>query len=236
MGQGLVLNRGGRRLLDGVDLRFDGQGLLAILGPNGAGKSLLLRVLAGLIKPDDGRVEWAGSTPDRRRATRLGFVFQKPVMLRRSVLANVEYALASLPEKLSRTEKRQRAEQALEHAGLTALAKSPARVLSGGEQQRLAITRALALKPEILLLDEPTASLDPAQTGHIEKLIADARDNGTGTGIVLISHDRAQARRLADEVLFLHKGQIAERTATRDFFESPQSEAAQAYLDGRLVY
>lgn len=228
-GHQLVLERGGRRLLDGIDIELHGHGLLAVLGPNGAGKSLLLRVLAGLIEPDSGYVRWAASAPDRARATRLGFVFQKPVLLRRSVLANVEYALAELPRK----ERRQRGFEALEMAGLTALAKSPARVLSGGEQQRLAIARALSLRPELLLLDEPTANLDPAQTQHIESLLSDAR--GRGTGIVLISHDREQARRLADEVLFLHAGRIDERTAADEFFQSPKSEAARAYLDGRLV-
>jgi len=232
-GEGLSLARGGRRLLDCIDIELYGRGVLAVLGPNGAGKSLLLRVLAGLIAPDSGSVLWAGCAPDRARATRLGFVFQKPVLLRRSVLANVEYALASLPRNLSRSGRRQRAFEALEMADLGALARSPARVLSGGEQQRLAIARALSLRPELLLLDEPTANLDPAQTQHIESLLIEARNRGTG--IVLISHDREQARRLADEVLFLHGGSVDERTPAGEFFRSPKSAAARAYLDGRLV-
>lgn len=228
--RGLLLERGGRRLVDKVDLQIDGHGTTVIMGPNGAGKSLLLRLLSGLIEPDAGSVRWAGRTPDRVRAPKLGFVFQKPVLLRRSALANVKFALRG---GFTKTERNERAEAALQRAGLLRLAHTPARLLSGGEQQRLAIARALAPEPEILLLDEPCASLDPAATAAIEALVIDAKLRGTR--IVLVTHDVGQARRLADDVVFLHHGEIVERQPARIFFDKPESEAAIAYLAGRLV-
>jgi tungstate transport system ATP-binding protein len=230
-GIGITLRRNGRVLLDGVSVMFDGRDFCALMGPNGAGKSLLLRVLANLIRPDGGTVRWAGAAPDRRRAPKLGFVFQKPVTLRRSVRANVRYALAAAG--IRGREGRRRAEVVLERARLSGLARSPARVLSGGEQQRLAIARALAVEPELLLLDEPSANLDPSSTAAIETLLRDAADNGTK--IVLVTHDIGQARRLAETVVFLHAGRITETGAAGTFFDAPQSEAAKAFLAGQLV-
>ncbi len=230
-GIGITLRRNGRMLLDGVSVMFDGRDFCTLMGPNGAGKSLLLRVLANLIRPDSGTVRWAGAAPDRRRAPKLGFVFQKPVTLRRSVRANVRYALAAAGVRGA--EGRRRAEAVLERARLSALARSPARVLSGGEQQRLAIARALAVEPELLLLDEPSANLDPSSTAAIETLLRDAA--GNGTKIVLVTHDIGQARRLADTVVFMHAGRITETGAAATFFDAPQSEAAEAFLAGRLV-
>lgn len=227
---GLLLERSGRRLVDGVDLRIDGDGITVIMGPNGAGKSLLLRLLSGLIEPDAGNVRWAGRAPDRVRAPKLGFVFQKPVLLRRSALANVKFALR---HGFTHSERNDQAEAALRRAGLQRLAHTPARLLSGGEQQRLAIARALAPEPEILLLDEPCASLDPAATAAIEALVIDAKLRGTK--IVLVTHDVGQARRLADDVVFLHHGGIVERQPAGIFFDNPKSDAAKAYLAGRLV-
>lgn len=227
---GLLLERGGRRLVDGVDLRIDGSSLTVIMGPNGAGKSLLLRLLSGLIEPDGGSVRWAGRAPDRTRTRKLGFVFQKPVLLRRSALANVKFALRN---GIPRAERNELAAAALQRAGLKELAHTPARLLSGGEQQRLAIARALASGPEILFLDEPCASLDPAATAAIEALVIDARLQGTK--IVLVTHDIGQARRLADDVVFLHRGRIVEQADAGAFFDAPDSKAARAYLSGQLV-
>lgn len=227
---GLVLERGGRRLVDGIDLSIDGSALTVIMGPNGAGKSLLLRLLSGLIDPDAGGVRWAGRAPDRIRTRKLGFVFQKPVLLRRSALANVKFVLRN---GMPRSERNERAAAALQRAGLADLAHAPARLLSGGEQQRLAIARALAPEPEILFLDEPCASLDPAATAAIETLVADARLQGTK--IVLVTHDIGQARRLADDVVFLHRGRIVEQAPAETFFDAPVSHPARAYLSGQLV-
>jgi len=230
-GRGLAFERGGRRLLDGIDIEIAGTGTLVIIGPNGAGKSLLVRVLAGLIEPTAGEVTWAGRPPQRRRAPKIGFVFQRPVLLRRSAQANIEYALAVAG--VPRPGRAERAQAALARARLTHLAGSPARVLSGGEQQLLSIARALATAPEIMILDEPTSNLDPAATKAIEALLDAVRSEGTR--IVLITHDLGQARRLADEVAFLHHGRMIERTERKGFFASPRSEVAQAFLRGEIV-
>jgi tungstate transport system ATP-binding protein len=230
-GEGLVFERGGRRLLDNIDIEIGGAGTLVVIGPNGAGKSLLVRVLAGLVVPTVGKVTWAGAAPDRRRAPRIGFVFQRPVLLRRWVLANIAYALAVAG--VARSEHGRRAHAALERARLTHLAHSPARVLSGGEQQLVSIARALAMGPEILILDEPTSNLDPAATIAIEGLVGIARSEGTR--VVLITHDLGQARRLADEVAFLHRGRLIERAPSAAFLARPETPEAQAFMRGEIV-
>ncbi len=230
-GRGLVLERAGRRILDAVDIRLANDGICVLLGPNGAGKSVLLRVLAALVPPDAGTVTWGGQAPRRDLRRGLGFVFQKPVLLRRSALANVRHALRAAGA--GRGESLARARAAMEFAGLSALARSPARLLSGGEQQRLAIARALALEPEALFLDEPTANLDPAATARIEALIHDV--TAAGRKVVLVTHDVGQARRLAGRVLFLHQGRIVEDAPAHAFFQAPASGAARAYLAGQIV-
>lgn len=224
------VRRDGRDLLNGLDLSVEAPGFTVIMGPNGAGKSLLLRVLANLIKPDTGQLQWCDSAPNRQRAGGVAVVFQKPVLLRRSVLANLEFALdaAGVPKPSRRI----RANELLAMAGLQSLSGSPARVLSGGEQQRLALVRALASAPQVLLLDEPTASLDPQATRDFEQLAKSIHDSGTK--IVMVTHDVGQAHRLADEVVFMHRGQIVEVAPTVDFFERASHPACQAYLQGEL--
>jgi tungstate transport system ATP-binding protein len=230
-GEGLAFERGSRRILDALDIEIGGRGTLAMMGPNGAGKSVLVRVLAGLVRPTDGGVTWAGTPPDRRRAPKLGFVFQRPVHLRRSVLANVTYALAVAG--VAKARRNERALSALRRARIAHLAQAPARVLSGGEQQLLSLARALATEPELLILDEPTSALDPAATTAIEELLAEAR--AQGVRIVLITHDLGQARRLADEVAFLHRGRLIERTPRAEFLDRPRSPEARAFMCGEIV-
>lgn len=230
--RGLTLELGGRRLIDGVDLDLRAGGRTVLMGPNGAGKSLLLRLLHGLIPPTAGVVQWSGEVEGRALRRRQAMVFQRPVLLRRSVAANIAYALAA--QGVPRRERRSRTQEALRWARLEALAERPARVLSGGEQQRLALARALSTHPEVLFLDEPTANLDPASTQAIEELIEAAHRDGTK--IVLVTHDLGQARRLADEVVFMHRGRICEHSAAEAFFEAPGSESARAYLAGRLIF
>jgi tungstate transport system ATP-binding protein len=230
-GEALAVERAGRRILDDIDIEIDGRGTLVLMGPNGAGKSLLTRVLAGLVRPTAGRVSWGGVAPDRARAAKIGFVFQRPVLLRRSALANVTYALTVTGAP--RPERHARALAALTRARIAHLAETPARVLSGGEQQLLSIARALATEPEILVLDEPTSNLDPAATVAIETLIGEVRS--TGVGVVLITHDLGQARRLADEVAFLHHGRLVERTPREQFLLQPRSPQAQAFMRGEIV-
>ncbi len=228
--RGLRLHLGGQPLVDGIDCAFATGRRTVIMGANGSGKSLLLRMMHGLIRPSEGQVLWRGRPLDRAGRDAQALVFQSPVMLRRSVLANLRFALAV--QGVPRRDRRTRAEAALEQARLTALAHRPARVLSGGEQQRLAIARALACRPELLLLDEPTASLDPASTALIEEAVNAA--HASGVTVLLVTHDAGQARRLADDIVFLHAGRVAERGAAAQVLNRPRSEAARAWLEGRL--
>ncbi|GAB4350256.1 MAG: ATP-binding cassette domain-containing protein [Gammaproteobacteria bacterium] len=229
--KGVGFTAGGKSLLEQIDLRLEAGSRTVVLGPNGAGKSLLLRLCHGLLKPTSGTLRWCGGAP--ASAARLqAFVFQRPVLLRRSALANVEYALAV--RGVRGAERRERAEAALERTGLSAVARRPARVLSGGEQQRLALARAWALAPRVLFLDEPTASLDPAATRTVEELV-DAIHAG-GTKVVMTTHDLGQAHRLADDVIFMHRGRCLEHTPAATFFERPQSEAAATFLAGDLFW
>ncbi|MEZ5931306.1 MAG: ATP-binding cassette domain-containing protein [Alphaproteobacteria bacterium] len=226
--RGLTLERDGRRLIDGIDLSLEAGGLTVVMGPNGAGKSLLLRLLHGLIRPTAGEINWAGAsmTPSTRK--RQGMVFQRPVLLRRSVAANLDFALG-----LRGGGSVERRDALLERVGLEHQAGQPARLLSGGEQQRLALIRALALEPEVLFLDEPTASLDPASVLTIEDVVQGCRQNGTK--IIFVTHDLNQAKRLADDVVFLHRGRLVEQAPAGAFFTNPRSEPAGAYLEGRIV-
>jgi tungstate transport system ATP-binding protein len=221
----------GRPLLDTVSVVLESGKNTVVLGPNGAGKSLLLRLCHGLIIPSSGGLFWEG--PNAAQAHRYqAMVFQRPVLLRRSVAANIAYALHL--RGVVRPERARRVQQALAMAGLEQLANRNARVLSGGEQQRLALARAWALQPEVLFLDEPTANLDPAAIRAVEEVITIFR--GSGTKIVMTTHDLGQARRLADEVLFLHHGRLLERRPVAEFFERPQTREAQAYICGELLW
>lgn len=225
----LSYQAGGTPILNRVDLDLDSDALTVLMGPNGAGKSILLRLLHGLLTPSSGDIRWSGRPLDKTLRRQQALVFQKPVLLRRSVKANLGFALG-----LRRVSDRaNRLERALEESGLTHLAKRQARVLSGGEQQRLALARALILEPKVLLLDEPTANLDPASTLVIEQAINRARRQGVK--IILVTHDQHQARRLGEEVVFLHAGKVIERTSADTFFEAPQSTAASAYLAGNIL-
>jgi len=227
--RGLTVVLGGVRALDGLDLELEPGLRTVILGPNGAGKSVLLRTLHGLIRPTSGTVTWRRNGG---RPVRQAMVFQRPVMLRRPALANLTYALAvNGHAEPGRT---RIATATLERVGLAGIADRPARVLSGGEQQRLALARAWALAPEVLLLDEPTASLDPAAAAEIERVIASIA--AEGTRIVMTTHNLGQARRLADEIVFIHAGRAAERTPADRFFTQPASREALAYLQGELPW
>lgn len=229
--RGLVFTAGGRRLVEIETLAVTPGGPTMVMGPNGAGKSLLLRLLHGLIAPSAGEVRWNGAPADSAIRRRQAMVFQRPMLLRRSVAANVDYALKV--QQVPRAARPAAIDSALEAGNLTGLARQSARTLSGGEQQRLALVRALAVAPDILFLDEPTSSLDPASTQAIEALIARASDGGTK--IVMVTHDLGQARRLAEEVVFMHRGRIAEQTPAAAFFDTPRSDPARAFLAGRLV-
>lgn len=228
---GVVFTAGARRIIDGVSLAIEAGPRTVVVGPNGAGKSVLLRLCHGLLQPSAGSISWnAAEAPDAPR--RQAMVFQRPMLLRRSALANVAYALgvAGVP----RGPRAARAHEALRKVGLESHAAHPARVLSGGEQQRLALARAWALQPEIIFLDEPTASLDPGATQEIEKVIGAMV--AAGTKIVLVTHNLGQARRLGDEILFLHQGRLVERAPADLFFRRPESVEAKQFLEGELPW
>lgn len=220
--------RGGKVLLDDVSLTITAGPPTVIMGANGAGKSLLLRVLHGLVAPTSGEVIWGAGVGADIAGRRSALVFQRPTLLRRSALANVEFVLSHRP----RAARRHTARDILDRAGLSHLAATPARQLSGGEQQRLAMARALSSSPEVLFLDEPSASLDPLSSAAVEGMITAAASGGTK--VILVTHDRAQARRVAGDVIFLSNGRIAEATAASAFFDAPASPAARAYLKGEL--
>jgi tungstate transport system ATP-binding protein len=215
-----------RGIIEPLTLELGAGPSTVILGANGAGKSVLMRLMHGLLAPTGGRVSWSGENPRRHQA----MVFQRPVMLRRSALANVAYALklagASEPNRVAMA--------ALEEVGLAHLAHRSARVLSGGEQQRLALARAWALHPEVLFLDEPTASLDPTATREIEALIR--AFDAAGTKVVMATHNLGQARRVGDEVLFIHQGRLVERAPVEQFFARPASPEAAAFIKGELPW
>jgi tungstate transport system ATP-binding protein len=219
---------GGRTILDRIDTEIAAGPRTVILGANGAGKSVLMRLMHGLLAPASGKIAWSGAETARLQA----MVFQRPVLLRRSALANVTYALKLA--RVPRAERERLALEALESVGLAAFARRPARVLSGGEQQRLALARAWALHPEVLFLDEPTASLDPTASREIERVIQ--AFDAAGTKIIMATHNLGQARRLGDEVLFLHQGRLVERAPVEQFFSRPASPEAAAFIKGELPW
>lgn len=212
----------GRRILDRVSAEIAAGPRTVILGPNGAGKSLLMRICHGLLEPTEGRVRWLGANGNRRQA----MVFQRPVMLRRSALANIVYGL-----KLAGVGSRERglrAHDVLEAVGLEGCADQSARLLSGGEQQKLALARAWALGPEVLFLDEPSANLDPGATREVESIIGQI--HASGTKIVMTTHNLGQARRLGDEILFVSGGRLVERAPAARFFAQPAMAEAAAFI------
>lgn len=219
----VTLIRGGRVLIDDVSLAVAQGSIVLLLGPNGAGKSLLLKLCHGLIQPDSGRLRWA------RHAAHC-FVFQHPLFLRRPVISDVVHALSVL--RWPRSTRLRRAMRALVKFGLQQFVHHPARRLSGGEQQKLAIARAWAMKPNVLLLDEPTASLDLKATKDVEHHIRML--SREGVTIIMSTHDVAQARRLADRILFIKAGRLLEDAPARGFFKRPSSLEARHFLAGVL--
>ena len=219
--ENVVYAAGGQPIIAGVTLDIGAGPSTIILGANGAGKSVLMRLMHGLLAPTSGRITW-------HSCGRQAMVFQRPIMLRRSALANVVYAL-----KLARVSQPEAvAMEALQEVRLAHVAHRPARVLSFGEQQRLALARAWALHPEVLFLDEPTASLDPAATREIETVIK--AFDASGTKIVMATHNLGQARRLADEVIYLHQGRVLERAPAEQFFAQPATPEAAAFVRGEI--
>jgi tungstate transport system ATP-binding protein len=220
---------GGVTLLDRISLALAAGPPTVLIGPNGAGKTTLLRLLMGLIAPARGRVSWGGR--ETAAPTHRAIVFQRPVMLRRSAAGNIRYALAAAG--VPRDKRHARADELCALVGLNGLGRRPARKLSGGEQQRLALARALAKEPQILLLDEPTASLDPAATKAIEDLVRTVA--GRGIKVVMSTHDLGEARRLAGEIVLLHRGRLIESGPAEAFFAAPRTAEARKFIAGELL-
>ncbi len=219
----------GRAIIDRISAEIGYGPRTVILGPNGAGKSVFMRLCHGLLRPSAGSVRWTSPNGGRQRQA---MVFQRPVMLRRSALANVVYGLRVAG--FSRTESRLRAQDVLEAVGLSGVADRPARVLSGGEQQRLAVARAWALGPEVLFLDEPTANLDPGATRDVETIVGQI--HASGTKIVMTTHNLGQAKRLGDEILFLSQGRLVDRGPVDRFFRNPASPEAEAFIRAEVPW
>ena len=229
--KGVSFEVNGMRYIKEVDYILEAGSNTIILGPNGAGKSLFLRLCHGLIPPTNGSIKWGGSSsqkPENYQA----MVFQKPVMLKRSVIENLHFGLKC--RGIPKIKREPIIKKIIEKTGLSRLAKTPARSLSTGEQQRLAIGRAWSLEPEVLFLDEPTANLDPAAIHVVEEIISSIKE--TGTTIVMATHDLGQARRLADNILFLYRGRILENSSVDNFFTAPKNDLAQAFIKGELLW
>ncbi len=227
--QGAVSSRAGTVLVGPIDLQLDGQGTCVVIGPNGSGKTTLLRMLHGAARLNKGTLTWACPTPVAHRAQ--AFVFQRPVMLRRSVVDNLAYPLQvrGVPRKQARLQAREWAER----IGLAEMLDRHAPVLSGGEQQKLALGRALITEPKVLFLDEPCASLDGRAMREIESILGEAK--AKGTRLIMSTHDMGQAKRLADTVVFLLRGRVHECAPAPRFFQSPATSQARAFLKGDIV-
>jgi tungstate transport system ATP-binding protein len=225
----ITLRRGGKAILGPVSWVLDGEGITVVMGPNGAGKTSFLRALNGLERVTQGELRWA-ATPEVVRA-RQAFVFQTPVLMRRSVVDCIAYPL--LLDGVARSEARLRASDAATEVGLGHVMNQPARVISGGERQKLALARAMVREPEVLFLDEPCANLDGHSTREIEAILLAARDKGTR--IVLSTHDLGQARRLADGILFLHGGRLVESGPKAVLLEAPVTAEMKSYINGDLL-
>jgi tungstate transport system ATP-binding protein len=225
----LSFRPGGRIVLDRLHATITSDGITALMGPNGVGKSVTLRIIDGLLQPDEGTIRFGNRLP---QAVRRAFVFQRPGLLRASIAHNV--ALALVPWGLSRQAVAQRVDEALVAVGLADRADEAARKLSGGEQQRLALARAWVTEPELLLLDEPTASLDPGATEEIERLIVRMARNGTK--VVLVSHNLGQIARLAEDIIVMSQGQAVEHGPAAQILSAPRSAEARAYIKGELPW
>jgi tungstate transport system ATP-binding protein len=232
----VTVTAGGVTILDRLTLTVASGAPTVLIGPNGSGKTTLMRAAMELMPLTQGTIQWGGrnwggTDSNRAALARRAILFQRPVMLRRSAAANLQYAMASAG--VPRAQQRSRATELLALVGLSGLGERPARRLSGGEQQRLALARALARDPAVLFLDEPTASLDPAATKAIEDVVRAVA--ARGVKIVMSTHDLGQARRIAGDVVLMHRGRVIEHAPVQDFFADPKTEEAKRFTAGELL-
>ncbi len=216
-----------RKILSSLNLSINSDDVTVIMGPNGAGKSIFLKILNGILTPTSGYITWNNKKQFSDTINTQAFVFQKPILLRRSVIANLDYMDSVLGNK-----KKISKDRLLEIVQLKKQKNQPARMLSLGEQQRLSLIRSLMLRPNLLLLDEPTANLDPASTKIIEDIILNLKM--MGIKIIFVTHNILQAKRIADEIIFLNEGKMVEHLNKQEFFSNSKSIEVQNYLNGIL--
>ena len=216
-----------RKILSSLNLSINSDDVTVIMGPNGAGKSIFLKILNGILTPTSGCITWNNKKQFSDTLNTQAFVFQKPILLRRSVIANLDYmdSVLGYKKKISK-------DRLLEIVQLKKQKSQPARMLSLGEQQRLSLIRSLMLRPNLLLLDEPTANLDPASTKIIEDIILNLKM--MGIKIIFVTHNILQAKRIADEIIFLNEGKMVEHLNKQEFFSNSKSIEVQNYLNGIL--
>ncbi|OPY27181.1 MAG: Trehalose/maltose import ATP-binding protein MalK [Methanocella sp. PtaU1.Bin125] len=235
--RGVTRRIGRRAILNDVSLDVDRGEMIAVLGPSGSGKTTLLRVINMLDRPDAGTVLfrgqdiWAGNEEETRRS--MVMMFQKPVPFSMSVYDNIAYGMKL--RKMSKQEISAAVEEALKLLDMAGKESQYARSLSGGEAQRLAFARAYVLKPDLLLLDEPTANLDPANAGIMERVIRET-SRRLGTTVILVTHDMYQARRLASRSAFMLDGELIEMKPTAELFSSPDDPRTARFIKGELIY
>ena len=216
-----------RKILSSLNLSINSDNVTVIMGPNGAGKSIFLKILNGILTPTSGCITWNNKKQFSDTINTQAFVFQKPILLRRSVIANLDYmdSVLGYKKKISK-------DRLLDIVQLKKQKNQPARMLSLGEQQRLSLIRSLMLRPNLLLLDEPTANLDPASTKIIEDIILNLKM--MGIKIIFVTHNILQAKRIADDIIFLNEGKMVEHLNKQEFFSNSKSIEVQNYLNGIL--
>ena len=220
----LNLNIGNKSLLKNLSFEILNKKITVIMGPNGSGKSLCLKLIGGLLKPTSGFIIFNNKQV-------IGYVPQNVVFLRRNVYQNLTYSLKII--SLSKNIIQRRVSEIIDICDISHLFEISARKLSVGQQQLIAILRALIMKPKLLLLDEPCSNLDPHFTKIIEDILKQAKKDGMK--IILVTHDLNQAKRLSDDIIFIHKGNIYEHTQRKEFFIKPLSQQAKDYIKGRLI-
>ena len=219
---------GQKLILDKINCKIKSNSITAVLGPNGAGKSIFLQTINGLVSIQSGRLTFNSMQNNQEIREQQAMVFQTPVLLRRTVMANMQF-VSNLRNKKSN----QLRKNLLDKVGLEGSEEKPARLLSGGEKQRLSMARALIVNPNLLLLDEPTANLDPYSLNLIEDLVLE--ENSIGKTVIFTTHDMSQAKRLATDVIFLNKGKVLEQTVSKTFFKKPKTLEAQKYINGEIL-
>ena len=219
---------GQKLILDKINCKIKSNSITAVLGPNGAGKSIFLQTINGLVSIQSGRLTFNSIQNNQEIREQQAMVFQTPVLLRRTVMANMQF-VSNLRNKKSN----QLLKNLLDKVGLEGSEEKPARLLSGGEKQRLSMARALIVNPNLLLLDEPTANLDPYSLNLIEDLVLE--ENSIGKTVIFTTHDMSQAKRLATDVIFLNKGKVLEQTVSKTFFKKPKTFEAQKYINGEIL-